>query len=339
MRVLFVNRPKSLWIGGDWVKMEKVAEGLRRLGAVVDISEKPLITPPGRMESYDIVHVWNFSMPWAKFAVWAGAKWKRKVVASMVYHDTDAFIPYPHQQIMMDAMDACIYETEAEVSRAERHLSVRNTHIVPNGIDSAWFDPPNGKVPFGRYVLTVGRVEPNKGQLETAMACRKLGIRYVMIGGAVEAGYMEKCLDEGAVAYPPMDQEDLKAWYAGCSAYVQASKDETWGMAVDEAGSQGAPVVVSSGFERKDIPGAVLCEHGDAGSIGRAIREAISRGRNEAFMESLRSRTWDDVARDYMEIYKRICPVSDDSLAAAIETLKSAKPVGSPVFIDLEDGE
>lgn len=307
MRILFVNRPEARWVGGDFVKLRKVAEGLGKLGVEADVyeMEKLGLDQWFGVEQYDIVHTWNFSMPWSKYAVWLGGKKKKKLVASMIYHDTEAFVPYGLQQVMMDHMDACIYETESEVERVRRHLKPRNTFIVPNGVDSWWFEGEAKRAPIRDYVLTVGRIEPTKGQYEAAKACRKLGLRYVIIGGTTDPEYAAICAAEGALIYPPMPQERLRSWYAGCSAYVQPSSNETWGMAVDEAGTQGAPIVVSEGFERKDIP-ATYCRHGSVKSIAEAIGKAIEGGRNVGFQEQLRKRTWDSVAADYKEIYEKI---------------------------------
>lgn len=306
MKILLINRPKHVWTGGDYIKLEKVAEELVKLGVEVDISETPLISPAILMREYDIVHTWNFSMPWSKLAVWAGVKWGKKVVATMIYHDTEAYIPYNLQQVMMDHMNACIYETETEVDRVKRNLKPKNTYVVPNGVDSWWFKEDDTKVPFKDYVLTVGRIEPNKGQYEVAQACKELGLKYIMIGESVSDDYTTLCLAQGAIMYPAMDQGKLKRWYKNCIVYVQASANETWGMAVDEAGTQGVPIVISTGFERQDIPDVVLCKHGNKLSIIDAIQQAVSQKRNERFKLQLQKRNWKNCAEDYKKIYEQI---------------------------------
>lgn len=304
-----VNRPEKNWVGGDWIKQRKVTEELIKLGVEVGTWEVDQIGMDEWMSvaDYDIVHAWNFSMPWVKMPLYAGVKQGKKLVASMIYHDTDAFVSYEMQQALMDKMDACIYETETEVWRVKNHLNPKNTFIVGNGVDSWWFEPDEGKVPFRGYVLTVGRLEPNKGQLEVAQACRDLGLQYVCIGGQVEKEYTNQLLAQGALLYPPMEQEKLKRWYKNCAVYVQASKNETWGMAVDEAGTQGVPIVISTGFEREDIPDVIYCEHANINSITDSIQKGISQKRNEEFKLQLKKRSWEQVAKDYKKIYEEIC--------------------------------
>jgi glycosyltransferase involved in cell wall biosynthesis len=303
-----VNRPEKNWTGGDFIKLKKVTAELNKLGVRADILEleKLGMNEWYGVEEYDIVHTWNFSMPWSKYAVWLGGKKKKKVVASMIYHDTEVFIPYNFQQIMMDHMDACIYETESEIERVERHLVPKNSYILPNGLDSDWFKDSSEKVPLNDYVLTVGRIEPNKGQLEAALACKELGLAYVCIGEPAVAEYAKEVASAGAVIYPALSQEKLKPWYKDCSVYIQPSSTETWGMAVDEAAAQGAKVVVSTGFERKSIPGAVYCIHGNEESIAHSIRQALSQERDRTFQAQLKKRTWEKYAKELIKIYEEI---------------------------------
>jgi glycosyltransferase involved in cell wall biosynthesis len=308
MKVLHVNRPKNNWTGGDFIKLEKVTDELNKLGVQCDILELETLGMDEwyGVESYDIVHIWNFSMLWAKLATWLAVKKKKKVVFSMIYHDTDVFVPYNFQQIMMDHADACIYETETEIERVKKHLTPKNSYVIPNGIDPWWFEKEDTKVPFSQYVLTVGRIEPNKGQLEAAQACKDLGIPYICIGEPVFPEYTKDCLSYGAMIYPAMSQEKLKRWYSHATVYIQPSKSETWGMAVDEAGSQGVPVVISTTFERQNIPNVIKCTHKDVKSISKAIQQAISQKRSDRFKEELKKRTWKNHAEEVEKIYKQI---------------------------------
>lgn len=302
------NRPRGNWVGGDQIKLDKIMAELAKLGVQIEFNDQPLFTPALLLQMYDIVHVWNFSMEWTKYQVWAASKHKRKLVCSMTYHETAQFIPYDNQQIMLNALDAAIYETQGEIERVKRHMTINpdKTYIIPNGIDEWWFKENKDKVPFKDYVLTVGRIEPSKGQLEASIACKKLGLPYVIIGEVFDENYFNQCLDNGAIVYPAMKQEELQKWYKNCKVYIQPSVAETWGMAVDEAGTQGVPIVISTGFERQEIPDVVLCIHADEVSIENAIREATSKPKSEAFKKQLKKRTWKKVAKEYLKIYETI---------------------------------
>lgn len=308
IKVLFINRPKNLWVGGDTVKMEAVAEELRSLGVHVDIYEMEHLGMNEwyGVEDYDIVHTWNFSMLWSKYAIWLGGKKKKKLVCSMIYYNTEAFIPFPLQKIMMEHLDACIYETENEIERVKKNLEPRNTYVVPNGIDKWWFEESNGKVPVKDYVLTVGRIEPNKGQLEVAEACRDLGLTYICIGDIAIKEYADKCVASGAIIYPSQPKEKLKNWYRECLVYIQPSLSETWGMCVDEAASQAAKVIVSTGFERQNLNHAVYCEHKNVKSITESIEFMLKAKKNNKWRLELKKRTWNHVAKDYLKIYNEI---------------------------------
>ena len=83
MKILFQNRRKDLWQGGDYVQMEETARALRKLGYEIDISDE-YVVKPDVIERYDLVHLWNFSMEWTKFQLWVARKHKKPVVCSMI---------------------------------------------------------------------------------------------------------------------------------------------------------------------------------------------------------------------------------------------------------------
>lgn len=309
IKILMQNRPRGQWTGGDMVKLDKIMVELINLGYDVTYNGQPLFTPALLLQDFDVVHTWNFTMEWTKYQVWAAKKHKCKLVCSMTYHETDRYTSYDNQQIMLDSLDMAIYETPGEIERVKRHLITRpeKTIVIPNGVDSWWFGKEVGKVPFEDYVLTVGRIEPSKGQLEASIACKELGKTYIMIGEITDESYFEKCIANGAIIYPSLPQKELRKWYKNCSVYIQPSVAETWGMAVDEAGTQGVPVVISTGFERKNIPEVIMCEHANVVTIKDAIGKAFIQKKNIAFRDALKKRTWKKVAQEYAKIYKKIC--------------------------------
>jgi glycosyltransferase involved in cell wall biosynthesis len=305
MKVLFQNRRKDAWLGGDWVQLENTANALRKLGIEVDINEEPFISPPEKILDYDIVHLFNFSMQWTKYQLWVARKWKKPVVCSMIYHENDSFVPYDLQQIMMNELSYAIFQTKGEAERAKRHLSVPEEKIkyVGNGIDSWWLEKSDKVVPYDPFVLTVGRIEPSKGMLACAKACKELKLPYICIGEGKEEEYIEELRAEGAIVLGKMTKEELKPYYFSAKVYCQPSSAETWGLAIDEASSQGTPCVLTSMCERDDYP-FIRCEFDNVESIKSAIHEAWKLPKSYTHAKQLK--TWDDIGREILDIYKTI---------------------------------
>lgn len=306
MKILIQNRRRSLWQGGDYTQLDYTVEALRKLGYEIDISEQYVVSPE-TIEKYDLVHLWNFSMEWTKFQLWVARKHKKPVICSMIYHESDAFIPYNLQQIMMDELSYAIFQTKGEMERAKRHLTIKDEQIkyIPNGIDSFWLEISQSRLPMERFVLTVGRIEPSKGQLTTAKVCKDLGIAYICIGEIMDVDYARKCMENGAEIKQPMKKEELKPWYYSANVYIQPSKAETWSLCVDEALSQGTPCILTEMCER-ELP-VIRCKWEDYESIKSSIQKAIEMKKDFTLSESLK--TWDSVAQDISKLYEEISKI------------------------------
>lgn len=308
MKVLFQNRAENLWQGGDMIQLRQTAAALERLGVQTEFNDKPVYPVPLLFRGFDVIHNFNFSMAWARYQTWTAKKHKKPLVYSMIYHEGEQFIPYKDQQIMADATDAMIFLTKGEIERVKRHLTIDDAkcHVIPNGVDKFWFKPIGQQKDLPQFVLTVGRVEPSKGQLDTARACKRLGLKYVMIGQRTDEGYTRECEREGAAHFPSMKPEELIKFYAQCSVFALASAAEVQPLAVMEAMAQGASVVLTSKceWETKNV---TRCEHGDVDSIQAAIQVAMLRGKNYAAIKEMEALTWDNVAVQLNSIYHSLC--------------------------------
>jgi glycosyltransferase involved in cell wall biosynthesis len=307
LKILFINRPKNTWVGGDYVQMEATAEALRKIGCTVDISETPLPMPAKRMFDYDIVHIFNFSMPWAKLGVWASKTKGLETVCSMIYHEGETFIDYPAQQIMFDAIDKAIFLTEGEIKRVKRHLKVddKKCVIIENGLDSFWFEPLETDDKISPYVLTVGRIEPFKGQLAVAQACQQLGLSYLCVGEIVDENYANQIEGAGGLLVGKMFGEELKKMYKACSVYVLASQAEVMPLTVMEAGSQKKNIVMSDHCEWK-IPCCEYVKHGDVAQIKEAIETSLKKTEAIELYNKVKTMTWDNVALKLIGVYESI---------------------------------
>lgn len=305
LKVLYQNRPKNTWIGGDYIQLEKTAEAINKLGNEVEINEQPIYLPAKGYAKFDIVHLFNFSMKWTKVQMGVAKMWNKPIVCSMIYHESDMFIPYEVQQIMLDTADACIFLTPSEIKRVKRHLKIdeKKIHIIPNGVDKFWLK----KVKRTKdYVLTVGRIEPHKGQLEVAKACKQLGLKYIIAGEDTDKDYLSKCLEAGAEWVGKKEKEELLKLYAGCSVFVLASRAEVMPLVVMEAGCQAKNIVVAEHCEWKDIPNAEWCRYGSVGSIKKAINRSLAKEDNNELREKLKGMTWDKVAKQIKKVYESV---------------------------------
>jgi glycosyltransferase involved in cell wall biosynthesis len=304
MRVLFQNRPKGSWIGGDMVQLEKIMEAVKKLGVDVEFNDQPVYSPALLYRHFDIIHVFNFSMDWTKYQIMTASIHDKPVVASMIYHEAEEYVSYADQQKLLDYVTP-VFLSQSEIERVKRHLTLNyeKVHIIPNGIDKFWFK----KVATQEtepYVLTVGRIEPSKGQYGAAEACKKMSLKYVMVGERKDENYAKACEAHGAIWMPPMKPKDLIKQYAACSVFCLPSKAEIFPLTVMEAGAQGKPIVLTDNCEWKQS-GATLCKWHDAESIEQAIRTAL-KSDGSRLKKNLRKMTWDDVGKQYLKLYEKI---------------------------------
>lgn len=301
MRVLFSNRSKEAWVGGDYIQMEKTAEALRAKGIDVVITDQDIFLPVGMYQNFDIIHCWNFSMAWTRPQMGLAILHKKPIVCSMIYHQTDKFVTYPEQRFMASYLDKGIFLNEGEVKRFSKKVKLpqEKIEIIGNGIDADWFKSPSR----GSYALTVGRIGSFKGQLEVAKACKYLKIPFHIVGEPEDEEYFNKCLKEGAIYKGIMNKEELKEEYAGASVVVVASKNELMSLVAMEAIAMGKRLVMTSGSEWKP-EGIQYCKWGNVTSIKHAIEKSLSEPVNLKLKNELRKQTWENVADRLIKIYE-----------------------------------
>lgn len=305
MKILFTNRPKDVWIGGDYIQMERTAEELRKIGVEVEIIESGLLRPAIRIREFDIVHNFNFSMEWATYSCWMANLHQKPWVSSMIYAETDQFVNYEKQQVMIDNCQAAIFLNQGEVDRAERQLKIKDEikHIIPNGIDDFWFKSVKEKNKYGDYVLTVGRIEPFKGQLAVAKACKRLGYKYICVGESLYEDYAKEVENAGGIILPPMDKNGLITMYKRAKVMVLASRAELMSLAVMEAMAQNCPIVLTDHSEWKP-DNVSLCKYDSVSSIKNAIKKEYGRKVNHR--KEMKKYRWEEVAKQLKEVYESL---------------------------------
>ena len=105
---------------------------------------------------------------------------------------------------------------------------------------------------------------------------------------------------------------ELITAYNRASAVVMPSLSEGFGLPLWEAMACEVPVVASRGGSLPEIGGdiPVYFDFGPPANIARALDEAVSMPRPSARLHRGRqratTRTWDDVTREYVEVYRSL---------------------------------
>ncbi|SNX55777.1 glycosyltransferase-like protein [Streptomyces sp. TLI_55] len=198
--------------------------------------------------------------------------------------------------------------------------------VIPNGVAYDRFattDPAaraNWRARLGRYVLTIGGIEPRKGSLDLLEAYAQLrsahpDVRLVIAGGETLFDYRDYRARWEAraaelriepVVLGQIAEDELPPLVAAASAFAFPSVKEGFGLAAMEALAAGVPLVV------RDLP--VLREvfdsaarfattHQDlAAELGAALTED-SRARRERGRRLAARHTWTTAAERHLAFY------------------------------------
>lgn len=175
--------------------------------------------------------------------------------------------------------------------------------VTPNGVDPA-FSPGDGR---RDYVLSVGAIQPRKGQLAALEAAQAAGLPLVVVGPEKDAALAAELRRRGARLEGYVDDARLADLYRGAALLVQPSRFEGFGLPVLEAMASGTPVVALREAALVEVAGdaAVLVEEGElAEGIHRALaeRERLSA----AGLERARAFSWHATAERTLAIYREV---------------------------------
>ncbi|MGY4765632.1 MSMEG_0565 family glycosyltransferase [Kribbella sp. CWNU-51] len=206
--------------------------------------------------------------------------------------------------------------------------------VIPNGVDAARFAAAAGPQPvatadrerwraqFGRYVLTVGGIEPRKGSLELLEAYALLGdpdVRLVIAGGetlfdyrSYRAAWDERAAELGVapVVLGPVDDTQLPALVAGAEVFAFPSIKEGFGLAPLEALAAGVPLVVSDLPVFHEIFGAAATYAIGPADLARQLLVAPRTDRSAGGRALAATYTWPAAAAAHLEFYSRVLKTS-----------------------------
>lgn len=203
----------------------------------------------------------------------------------------------------------------------------RSCEVIPNGV--AFADPPQesnkvvelGLEP-GRYVLTVGRLVPEKRQLDLLRAFHRAGLsgwKLAIVGRIDHKNkYADLLASEAALAEDVVmagfqSGDSLRQLYAHAGLFVLPSSHEGLPIALLEALSYGLPVLVSDIPSNLEVVGDAdrVFRMGDVAELSAKIRALSHLSSNEADREAVRLNcvrryNWTEIARKTSATYEEL---------------------------------
>ncbi len=166
-----------------------------------------------------------------------------------------------------------------------------------------------------KYVLAVGRIVPEKGfeDLLAAMGGRS-DVKVVIAGGArPTTPYSEKLKESatacGAIMTGEVDKKTLGHLYQGASLFVMPSYHEGLPIALLEAMSFGAKLLVSDIEPNKEVglPEDCYFKTGNVFALRSATMRLLDSGAQQSFTSLLRSRyNWNSIADKIGTLYEEL---------------------------------
>ncbi|RZU19311.1 glycosyltransferase-like protein [Kribbella rubisoli] len=214
--------------------------------------------------------------------------------------------------------------------------------VIPNGVDATRFATAASDDPvavarqdgwrrrLGRYVLTVGGIEPRKGSLDLLEAYAQLTaaepiqvagasdreLKLVIAGGetlfdyrSYRAAWDERAAELGVVpvVLGPVDDADLPSLVAGAEVFAFPSIKEGFGLAPLEALAAGVPLVVSDLPVFRGIFGDAATYATGPAALANALRDALTdHSRADLGREVAATYTWTAAADAHLDLYSRL---------------------------------
>jgi glycosyltransferase-like protein len=209
--------------------------------------------------------------------------------------------------------------------------------VIPNGVDAARFAAAAGADPaavaarrawrdrLGRYVLTVGGIEPRKGSLElleayAELSARQPGVQLVVAGGETLFDYRDYRarwdqraaeLTVAPVFLGPVGEDALPSLVAAADVFAFPSAKEGFGLAAMEALAAGVPLVASGLPVFREIFDGAACFATTPAAFAAGLDQALTRpdaALRGAGRELAARYTWSAAAASHLRFYHSLTP-------------------------------
>ena len=221
---------------------------------------------------------------------------------------------------VLGGVASVVASTALELSDLVREFGpLSDGRVVPLGVDDAFHSPDRALFeaahPMRGFVLSVGRIEDLKNQLGLLEALDSVPVPLVFVGEPNRAhrAYCREFSRRVAARprtwhLPPLPPAMVASAMACARVHVLASWVENVGLVSLEAAAAGAAVVSTDRGYLREYVGeqAHWCDPASAGSIGRAVREALEAGPAPGLAARIRAEcTWRAAAERLVPVYER----------------------------------
>jgi glycosyltransferase-like protein len=234
-------------------------------------------------------------------------------------HERAITAPYAHVCVSRSVADelATGWGIKAQVIANGVAFERFASAAADTGVQAEW------KARLGRYILTVGGIEPRKGSLDLLEAYALLraqhpGIRLVIAGGETLFDYRDYRarwearaaeLRVQPVVLGAVPDSDLPSLVASAAAFAFPSTKEGFGLAAMEALAAEVPLVVRDLPVLREVFGpAALFATGPgtlAAQLGRAL-DVPDPDRRSAGRALAARHTWEAAARQHLDFYRAL---------------------------------
>ncbi len=223
------------------------------------------------------------------------------------------------QRDLIKMSSALLPNSESETVRVRHDFpesAEARSVVVPNSVDPSIFDPANSTPApeFKDCVLSVGRIERRKCQLQLVRALKGTGLRLVLVGkpGPNQMAYFEQIkreMDDTVTIIDHVDHSSLTQYYAACKVHALVSWMETTGLSSLEAAVMGANIVITEKGDTRDYFGdlAYYCSPDSVPSIREALLRAHSAPCSGLLRDKvLNNYTWTHTAQATYDVYREV---------------------------------
>jgi len=328
--------PQDFWApGGGVTHILNLSQALKKLGQKVEFFD---IWRFDSVKRYDILIVMGSSYHLSDFVVTAEKAGEKVVVIPVALslkpqglwklgRFLDKLIPvdttFTYRKRIYDACDSLIVQSQFELSQLSRNFDIPRSKfsVIPNGVEEKFVnaspDPFIQKYKVKDFVLMVGRICENKGQLRLLEALGGQNLPLVFIGGSspLEPKYFERFKEKIKIqqikylGYIPHDSPILASAFAAAKVVTMISLYETFGNVCLEAAAARSNVVVSRNLPISEFMGnrVYYCDPKNIMSIREAIQSALSDPRNDDLHRYVISNfSWEAIAKLHLNKFREL---------------------------------